>query len=59
MSTTRKPRLGPLPDTQTVKLTFSCAARLSADLDHYAPCADPHMLDAFVAKDWAFKRLAS
>jgi len=34
--TTRKLRLGPLPDTQTVKLTFSCPAHLKADLDRYA-----------------------
>ncbi|CAM5792577.1 DUF2274 domain-containing protein [Castellaniella caeni] len=29
-------RLGPLPDTQTVKLAFACPARLKADLDRYA-----------------------
>jgi Uncharacterized conserved small protein len=35
----RKLRLGPLPDTHTVKLTFSCPARLKADLDRYAALA--------------------
>lgn len=68
----RKLRLGPLPDTQTVKLTFSRVARLRADLDHYAAlraqtygeAADavtliPHALDAFMARDRAFKQLAS
>lgn len=42
MSTTRKLRLGPLPKTESVKLTFACPAcpacpaSLKADLDHYA-----------------------
>lgn len=36
MSTTRKLRLGPLPKTESVKLTFACPASLKADLDRYA-----------------------
>jgi len=58
-----------LPDTQTVKLTFSCPARLKADLDRYAAlhaqtygeAVDattliPYMLEAFIARDRAFKK---
>jgi len=65
----KKLRLGPLPDTQTVKLAFACPARLKADLDRYAAlhaqtyseAVDavtliPLMLDAFMAADRAFKR---
>ena len=36
MSTARKLRLGPLPKTESVKLTFACPATLKADLDRYA-----------------------
>ena len=36
MSTTKKLRLGPLPNTESVKLTFACPASLKADLDRYA-----------------------
>lgn len=36
MSTTRKLRLGPLPKTASIKLTFACPASLKADLDRYA-----------------------
>lgn len=32
----KKLRLGPLLDTQAVKLAFACPARLKADLDRYA-----------------------
>ena len=62
-------RLGPLPDTQAVKLTFSCPARLKADLDRYASLHAqmysepvdaatliPHMLEAFMAGDRGFRR---
>lgn len=35
MSTT-KLRLGPLPKTENVKLTFTCPASLKADLERYA-----------------------
>ncbi|MBR7981701.1 DUF2274 domain-containing protein [Burkholderia cenocepacia] len=70
MSTsTKKLRLGPLPDTQTVKLTFTCSANLKADLDRYAAlhaqiygeAVDaatliPHMLGAFMGGDRTFRR---
>lgn len=35
MSTT-KLRLGPLPKTENLKLTFTCPASLKADLERYA-----------------------
>ena len=35
MSTT-KLRLGPLPKTENLKLTFNCPANLKADLERYA-----------------------
>ncbi|WP_321854424.1 DUF2274 domain-containing protein [Paraburkholderia tropica] len=69
MSTTCKLRLGPLPKTERVKLTFACPAALKADLDRYAAlhaqtygeAVDvtvliPHMLEAFIAGDRVFKR---
>ncbi|MBH1806111.1 DUF2274 domain-containing protein [Stenotrophomonas maltophilia] len=69
MSTTRKLRLGPLPKTESVKLTFACPAALKADLDRYAAlhaqaygeAVDattliPHMLEAFIAGEREFKR---
>lgn len=69
MSTTRKLRLGPLPKTESVKLTFACPVALKADLDRYAAlhaqaygeAVDattliPHMLEAFMAGDRMFKR---
>lgn len=65
----KKLRLGPLPDTQTVKLAFACPARLKADLDRYAAlhaqtygeAVDavtliPLMLEAFMAGDRGFRR---
>lgn len=71
MSTTRKLRLGPLPMTTTVKLTFSCSASLKTDLDCYAALHAqtygetvdvvmliPHMLEAFMARDRGFKQLS-
>ena len=70
MSTPRKLRLGPLPRTESVKLTFSCTASLKADLDRYAAlhaqaygeAVDaltliPHMLEAFMARDRGFRRV--
>lgn len=64
-----KLRLGPLPRTETVKLTFACSARLKADLDRYAvlhaqaygEAVDaatliPHMLEAFIARDRGFRK---
>ena len=69
MSTTRKLRLGPLPKTETVKLTFTCPASLKADLERYAALHAqaygesvdaekliPHMLEAFMAGDRGFKK---
>ncbi|KLU28144.1 hypothetical protein EOS_00620 [Caballeronia mineralivorans PML1(12)] len=69
--TTRKLRLGPLPDTQTVKLTFSCPAHLKVDLDRYAALHAqtygepvdaatliPLMLEAFMMRDRAFRRVS-
>jgi len=69
MNTTRKLRLGPLPKTETIKLTFACPASLKADLDRYAAlhaqtygeAVDattliPHMLEAFMAGDRGFRR---
>lgn len=65
----KKLRLGPLPDTQSIKLVFSCPARLKADLDRYAALHAqtyggtvdgvtliPLMLEAFMAGDRGFKR---
>ncbi len=69
MSTTKKLRLGPLPKTESVKLTFNCPANLKVDLDRYAAvhaqaygeAVDavvliPHMLEAFMARDRGFQR---
>ncbi|HBW7855277.1 DUF2274 domain-containing protein [Klebsiella grimontii] len=69
MNTTKKLRLGPLPKTENVKLTFVCPASLKADLDRYAAlhaqaygeAVDavtliPHMLEAFMAGDRGFKK---
>ena len=69
MTTTRKLRLGPLPKTESVKLTFTCPATLKADLDRYAPLHAqtygemvdaatliPHMLEAFMAGDRGFRK---
>lgn len=69
MSTTRKLRLGPLPKTESIKLTFACPATLKAELDRYAAmhaqtygeAVDattliPHMLVAFIAGDRGFHR---
>lgn len=66
-TTPKKLRLGPLPDTQTVKLTFACPAQLKADLERYAAlhaqtygeAVDavtliPLMLEAFMAGDRGF-----
>lgn len=70
--TTRKLRLGPLPKTESTKLTFACPASLKTDLDHYAAlhaqtygeAVDattliPHMLEAFMAGDRGFKRTSA
>ena len=64
----RKLRLGPLPRTESVKLTFTCPASLKADLERYAvlyaqtygETVDavvliPRMLEVFMARDRAFR----
>lgn len=69
MSTTRKLRLGPLPRTESVRLTFTCTAGLKAELDRYAAlhaqtygeavdamALVPHMLEAFMAGDRGFRK---
>jgi len=69
MSTTKKLRLGPLPKTESIKLTFVCPATLKADLDRYAAmhaqtygeAVDattliPHMLEAFIVGDRGFRK---
>lgn len=69
MSTTRKLRLGPLPRTESTKVTFACPVSLKADLDRYAAlhaqtygdAVDvvtliPHMLEAFMKRDRGFKQ---
>ena len=66
---TNKLRLGPLPKSETVKLTFACPGSLKADLDRYATlhaqtygeAVDaatliPHMLEAFMAGDRGFRK---
>lgn len=72
MSTNHKLRLGPLPKTESIKLTFSCPSDLKAELDRYAAqhaqtygeATDaltliPHMLEAFMARDRGFKKPAA
>lgn len=69
MSTTRKLRLGPLPKTESIKLTFTCPTSLKADLDRYAAlhaqtygeavdamALIPYMLEAFMVRDRGFRR---
>lgn len=69
MSTTRKLRLGPLPKTESVKLTFTCPSSLKTDLDRYAAlhaqtygeavdamALIPYMLEAFMAGDRGFRK---
>lgn len=71
MSTSRKLRLGPLPKTESVKMSFTCPASLKADLERYATlhaqvygeAVDamtliPRMLEAFMAADREFKQRA-
>jgi len=69
MSTTKKLRLGPLPNTETILLTFECPACLDADPDQYdslhpqphgqavdAVTLIPYMLEAFMAGDRGFRK---
>jgi len=66
-----KLRLGPLPKTETVKVTIALTTALKADLERYAALHAqtygepidaatliPHMLEAFMARDRGFKRAA-
>ena len=68
---TSKLRLGPLPKTETVKLTIALTTALKSDLERYAALHAqtygepvdaatliPHMLEAFIARDRGFKRAA-
>ena len=64
-----KLRLGPLPKTETVKLTIALTVRLKADLERYAELHAqaygepievatliPHMLEVFMARDRGFRK---
>lgn len=66
---TDKLRLGPLPKTETVKLTIALPAAVKADLDRYAELYSaangetidaavlaPHMLATFMERDRAFRK---
>lgn len=66
---TSKLRLGPLPKTETVKLTIALTVVLKAELERYAALHAqtygepvdaatliPHMLESFMARDRGFKR---
>lgn len=65
-------RLGPLPRTDSVRLTITLGSELKADLDRYAALHAqawgqsvdastliPHMLEAFIARDRGFRRSKS
>lgn len=65
-----KLRLGPLPKTETVKVTITMPVELKALLDRYAGLHEqtwgqpvdvgaliPHMLTAFMERDREFKAL--
>ena len=62
-------RLGPLPKTETVKVTIALTTTLKADLERYAALHAqtygepidaatliPHMLEAFMARDRGFRK---
>ncbi len=66
---TSKLRLGPLPETKTVKLTIALTATLKSDLERYAALHAktygepvdtatliPHMLEAFMTRDRGFRK---
>lgn len=68
MSSTRKLRLGLLPKTETVKLTFTCMASLKTELERYAVLHGQtyggavdamalvlYTLEAFMAQDRGFR----
>lgn len=65
-----KLRLGPLPKTETVKLTIAVTTALKVDLERYAALHAqtygepvdaatliPHMLESFMMRDRGFKSL--
>lgn len=69
MAPTRRLRLGPLPKTETVKITFICTVVLKAELERYAAMHSqsygepvdaatliPHMLETFMTRDRGFRR---
>lgn len=68
----RRLRLGPLPRTETVKMTIGVSVELKAMLDRYAELHGqawgetvdaatlvPHMLEAFMVRDRAFRKEAT
>jgi hypothetical protein len=68
---TAKLRLGPIPRTETVKLTITLSAKLRTDLDRYAELHAktwgapvdmvtliPHMLETFIARDRGFRKVS-
>lgn len=72
MNVSGKLRLGPLPKTETVKLTITMSAAVKAELDRYAELHGrahgesvdaatlvPHMLEAFMSRDRGFRKAAS
>jgi hypothetical protein len=71
-ATSRRLRLGPLPKTETAKLTFTCTVVLKAELERYAAMHSqtygetvdavtliPHMLETFMARDRGFRKSAN
>ncbi|MCD6707316.1 MAG: DUF2274 domain-containing protein [Thiobacillus sp.] len=66
---TNKLRLGPLPKSETIKLTISLSTNLKTMLDRYAAlhaqtygesvdgvALIPHILEAFMVRDREFKK---
>ena len=66
---TSKLRLGPLPKTETVKLTIALTTALKSDLERYAALHAqtygepvdaatliPHMLESFMVRDRGFRK---
>lgn len=69
---TRKLSLGPVPKSESVKLTITISARLRDDLEHYAAVHSdlhgtpvdattlaPLMLETFIARDKGFRAARS
>lgn len=67
-----KLRLGPLPKSESVKLTVTLSAELKATLDRYAALHAqtygervdaatlvPHMLEVFMARDRGFRKMGA